>query len=175
MRMLTHISSGETQCVLSTDGYDPAEWIDRGEVPDEVPVMLATWDGTAIVADLTGPREAKQAAISARFVQATLAGCASPKGWVDCDEVAQGRVDRLVKLIREASDLGMDPPETVDFTMYDKSQQPHTLAELVTLGITIGFHFLALFAHKQALEAALASIDTLAAIEALDVEVGWPT
>ena len=174
MRLIEHRETGERQAVEATDGYDLADWIDRGEVPANVPAALAAWDGAAIAADLSGPIEAAQAAISARFVQATLAGCASPKGWVDCDEIAQGRVTRLVELLQRADTLGMETPATVDFTMYDKTRQPHTLEELIALGMTIGFHFLALFARKQALEAALAVAETLADIEAIDVEADWP-
>lgn len=50
MRMLQHVDTGEVQRVESVEGYGP-EWIDRGEVPPGIAVGLATWDGTAIVAD----------------------------------------------------------------------------------------------------------------------------
>jgi len=53
MRLIEHNVTGETQCVESTDGYDPAEWTDRGDVPAEIEPQDAVWDGDAVAADLS--------------------------------------------------------------------------------------------------------------------------
>lgn len=119
-------------------------------------------------------RADKLAAISAQFEREVVKGCASPKGRVDCDDKAQGRVSNVISLRERAAAAGIDLDATVMWTMFDQSQEPHSDAELIGLGIAIGFGFAAKFARKQALEAeALAAMD-IDALAQVDPASGWP-
>ena len=179
MRLLMHSETGELQRVASIEGYGD-DWIDRGEIPEDVPPNIAVWDEAAesVVPDLSGPVAAALAWVSEEFARQVALGCDSPKGWVECDEKAQGRIERLIKLWEQLPIPGTPSPETILFTMFDTTiKEPHSYDELVTLGITIGLNFLAKFSVKQGLETAInaaAATGSLAAIQAIITE-GWPS
>lgn len=142
------------------DGYDPA---------DLSPLPEGYWEAL----DFATAKAAAFARVSASFYAVLAQGCASPKGWVDCDDKAQSRVTSAVSLMRETTDLGMAPPP-VSWTMYDKAAMPHTLTELVMLGIAIGMRTQVLFAAKQQMEAVIGAATSVAELDAIDIEGGWP-
>ena len=47
MRLIEHAETGEIQRVMSTEGYGE-EWVDRGEIPEGMNLMEATWTGEEI-------------------------------------------------------------------------------------------------------------------------------
>ena len=165
---------GLVRLILNPDDEDLAGWTSVA-VPDDYDELCHRWTGTEFVLDLTYLKAAKQLAISDGFKAATLAGCMSPKGKVDCDEVAQGRVDRMVRLIEKAQQAALPVPAVVSWTMYDKSQIDHSYADLVGLGIAIGFHFTNLFSVKQTKEMALEAATTRADIDDIDTHGGYPS
>lgn len=132
----------------------------NGEI---APVLVEAW-----------VRAAKLTDISTAFAREVGRGCVSPKGRVDCDDTAQGRIGNVIQLRERAASAGVSIPETVTWTMLDKSQVGHNDADLVALGLAIGFGFAAKFAHKQALEAAVEMAAAMDDLEAIDIEAGWP-
>lgn len=153
-------------------------------------LLVAQSEGLQIVADEQGlpqavdpaslltldeARAARQAAVSAAFVVELAKGCQGPKGWVDCDEQAQGRISRIIQMRREAAALDIPQPPTVTWTMFDKSRQPHDDAELIALGLAVGARFQALFAAKQALEDAVRDAAMRQELDAIDIAGGWPS
>lgn len=117
----------------------------------------------------------RQEAISAAFVGELAKGCQGPKGWVDCDEQAQGRISRIIQMRKEAAVLQLPQPDTVTWTMFDKSRVAHDDAELIAMGLAVGAHFQALFAAKQALEDAVRDAATRQELDAIDIAAGWPS
>lgn len=136
-------------------------------------------DGEYLVAlrpvPLAELRAQKLAAISSIFGREIAKGCASPKGRVDCDDTAQGRIGNVIQLRERAAAAGMTLPSTVTWTMLDKSQVDHDDADLVALGLAIGFGFAAKFAYKQSLEAAAEAAMTGAALDDVSIDSGWPS
>lgn len=128
----------------------------------------------AWVPDIEKAKVALLARISSSFYSVLAQGCASPKGWVDCDDKAQARVTSAVSLMREAAALQM-APETLSWTMFDKSAVPHTVTDLVALGIAIGFRTQALFGAKQALEGAVEAATSIDDLDAIDIAGAWPS
>lgn len=155
----THIDPHGNPCFPA--GVDGAELIPDGY-----------WDAV----DLAAARERKLAQISAQFWAEVAKGCPSPKGLVDCDDQAQGRVDRVRKLRADAVAAGIPVDSVVKWTMLDKSQVPHDDEELTALGFAVGFGFLAKFQRKQDLEqlALDPAITDQSAIDRIDHLAGWP-
>lgn len=141
--------------------------------PDDYMRQRYSWDGTQLVSDITLAKAAALARISARFYTVLAQGCASPKGWVDCDDKAQARITSAVSLMREAGALQL-APETLSWTMFDKSAVAHTVTDLVALGIAIGMRTQALFGAKQVLEGAVEAAMSVADLDAIDIEGSWP-
>lgn len=116
----------------------------------------------------------KLAEVSAQFEREVLRGCASPKGWVDCDDKSHGRIGNLVDMRERAMARGaqVDPEE--EWTMFDKSQILHNHEELIDLGLAIGLGFKAKFKRKQQLEAQIAAAVSVEDLNSIDVAAGWP-
>jgi hypothetical protein len=140
--------------------------------PDDFMRQRYAWDGAQLVSDIALAKAAALERISARFYAALAQGCASPKGWVDCDDKAQARITSAVSLMRELTTLGQAPP-ALSWTMFDKSPEPHTLADLVQLGIAIGMRTQTLFGVKQELEGAVEAATSIEDLNAIDVEGSW--
>jgi hypothetical protein len=142
--------------------------------PDDFMRQRYAWDGAQLVSDIALAKATALDGISKRFYAVLGQGCASPKGWVDCDDKAQARITSAVSLMRELTTLEQ-APETLSWTMFDKSPEPHALADLVQLGIAIGMRTQALFGVKQALESAVEAATSVEGLDAIDIEGSWPT
>jgi len=177
-----HLMIGDVS-ITHGDGSKPPPPGD-GETVVETPFPARDWlpvtdgDGYAVnpaPREIEVARAAKLAAISDQFDAEVLKGCDSPKGWVDCDDKSQGRIANVIELRERASAAGIVLDPTVGWTMYDNSVVPHDDAELVALGIAIGFGFAAKFARKQALDTATRAASSLSAVDAIVPTSGWPT
>lgn len=164
---------------------DEAErWDSRNVMEGEVVLECEAPGDFVIAADGSGlePRawpltllkEQAAGAISAKFRAVMAAGCNTPKGRADCDDVAQQRVTSAVLMADKADAMGL-PDTPVPWTMFDKSVQPHNRADLALLGLAIGAQMQAAFARKQQLEAAVESAADPAALAAIAIDDGWPS
>lgn len=164
---------------------DEAErWDSRNVLEGEVVLECEAPGDFVIKADGSGlePRtwplaylkEQAAAAISSKFRAVMAAGCNTPKGRADCDDVAQQRVTSAVLMADKAEAMGL-PDTPVLWTMFDKTVAPHSRADLALLGLAIGAQMQAAFVRKQELEAAVEAASDYAALAAVAIEQGWPT
>lgn len=109
-----------------------------------------------------------------RFATELAKGCESPKGRVDCDDKAVQRVTSAVVMADKLAELGL-PDVDENWTMFDQSVVPHSRGELTALGLAIGAGFRACFSNKQTLENQLDAATTVAELNAVNLDSGWPT
>ncbi|MCW2361608.1 MULTISPECIES: hypothetical protein [Sphingobium] len=119
-------------------------------------------------------RDALLAQLSRQFALEVEAGCPSPLGRICCDDQAQSRVDSTLRYLNGAIRRG-EPVPSVNWTMWDRSQVPHSLTELEDMGYAMDRGFQAKMAVRQAKEAALRDPGaSFTALMAIDIFVGWP-
>lgn len=114
-------------------------------------------------------REAKLAALRAKRWQVETGGVSVAGATVRSDEVSQGKIGNAVALFRE------DPL----MTMVDFEAQPGvwvTLdqATMTAVGIAVGRHVQACFSHARILSEAITAAEDQAALDAIDIDSGWP-
>jgi hypothetical protein len=128
--------------------------------PDGAPVLAAP-----PLDDLKVARKAAaQAALAARI--------ALGMPWADqtlqIDEASQGRLSAAVLMAQ----YGL--PQGFAWRMADNSWLPVDAASLVTMARAAGAHVTALRAHYWGLADAIAAAPDAAAVEAVDLDAGWP-
>lgn len=137
---------------------------------DAAPDPLADeWDGSAWVKSLTFFRAQRIEAVKARRDQAEWGGCATAFGRVDSDPDSQRKVvgaDRMAEKLGEAF--------SVAWTMQDNSSVVHDAVAMGAMALAVGIHVATCHAVGQAKRAAIAAAETVAAVEAVDLEEGWP-
>jgi len=124
------------------------------------------------VVDLATRKAAREVELSAIFAAHLALGCTSPLGWVDCDDKAK---TRTTSRFMEYEFFGLSTSVDTIWTMYDQTTQTHTYAQFIDLCTAITDGFQAYFANKQSLSADIEAATDFATLEAIDIEMGWPT
>lgn len=136
--------------------------------------LVGQYRGSKIihVVELATRKIQKQAELSIIFDAHLALGCTSPLGWVDCTDTSKSRMGARYM---EYEFFGLSTSVDTDWTMYDQSVVTHTYTEFVALCTAITEGFQAYFDNKQVLTAAIETASDIAALEAIDLESGWPT
>lgn len=97
----------------------------------------------------------------------------TPFGLVNTDMVARDNLFAVDRLLQLASKHGQ-PLNSVLFTMADDQDVELTSDEFEQMMLAIGVHGFAVHRRKRELQAEIQAAQTLAQLEAIDLEVGWP-
>lgn len=162
--------------VFVPDGETPAG---LGQLPDgctehAVARFGEAWETfdpeTGWQADLVALRAIKWAAIKAQREARRLV-IATEHGPFDADETAK---TSLLGKLQSFAILGDAAPESVTWKLHDNSFVTLTRADFETAAMAVLGGIEAIYAHSFLLEAMLAAADSAEAIDAIDVETGWP-
>lgn len=127
---------------------------------------------TIQVVNLAGRKAAKETELTAVFNAHLAMGCTSALGWVDCDDQAQNRV---TSRFMQYQFFGLSTATDTVWVMFDKTTETHTYAQFVTLASDITNGFQAFMDNKKTLQNSIDAATTVAALDAIDLEVGWPS
>lgn len=171
MNLIEHSISGEFQRVEAFDSekYGP-EWIDRGALPDGIPPDQAIWDGAAIVFDLDSAKVKLWGQVKAAR-EAHLAVIDTTSGPFDADDRAR---TNLLGKIQSFALLGEAAPSSVTWKLHDNSLVTLDRADFEALALTVLGKIEAVYGHSFALEAAIGAVADMGALDAIDIETGWP-
>ncbi len=112
------------------------------------------------------------AQIRAARDRAEWAGCATPYGRADTDPDSQRKIGGAVQMAMIAQAAGQ--PFAIEWTMQDNRTLPHDAAAMIALGVAVGGHVAACHELAVARRAAIDAADSVAAIDAVDADDGWP-
>jgi hypothetical protein len=124
------------------------------------------------VVSLDTYRDIALARLSHLFIEKLSLGCSSPKGPVDCDDKAVARITATLSLYDHAA---IPHSTTRLWTMLDKSKVAHDYYDRVSLCVAIATGFYGCFGVKQMFEDEITAAATRAEIDAIDINVGWPS
>lgn len=175
MRLITHASSDEQQRVGSLDGYAPEEWTDRGEIPENIPVMLAVWDGSAIVPDLMQARASLWEQVKRIREEKVTQGVTVPGiGTFDSTQEARDNVDGAAGAALAAIVMGAPEDFSAEWTLIDNSSVVLSAVEMVQVQAA-GVAFINIVhSYARSLRALIYAATSLEELEAIDIESGWP-
>lgn len=99
-------------------------------------------------------------------------GCMTPLGRVDSDEASRLNISGAVQaaLIAQAAGESF----AIDWTMADNSVVSHNGSAMVAMGLAVASYVSACHEAARLLRVAIEDAADLAAVEAIDIEVGWP-
>lgn len=110
-----------------------------------------------------------RAAVRARRWQAETGGIVVAGAPIRTDEGSRGNITGAVALFDN------DPTLTaIDFEAQPGIWVTLDEATMRAIGVAVGRHVQACFSHARALDEALAAATTDAALDAIDIEAGWP-
>lgn len=172
MIAIRHCDTGEVQHVGSLEGYGE-DWAQLGpDLPEDLPLSeIALVDG-AWVQDLDPARHRAWAAVKAARDHAEWGGCDTPLGRVDTDPDSQRKISGAVQMAMIAAAAG--EAFALDWTMGNNLAVSHDAAAMIALGIAVGQHVAVCHAVATGKRAAIAAANDAEAIEAVDIETGWP-
>lgn len=133
---------------------------------------IERWTGTVWVPDLDALRAARWVRVKAARDAAEWGGCATALGRVDTDRDSQRKISGSVQMAQIA--LGAGEPFSVDWTMLDNSVATHDGPAMIAMGIAVGRHVATCHEVAVGKRAAIEAGDDVAAIEAVEIEAGWP-
>lgn len=169
-RLIENTVTGELQEV---EVFDPASLgpneIDRGVIPAGIPGCAARWNGSAIVTDLAGPKAQALARVRALREQHETGGLTTPFGPIETDAESQRKISGAVVMAM----LG-GAAFSIDWRMANNAIVTLNATDMSNLGVLVGQHVSACQYRKNDLDAAIGAAATLAEIEAIDAEAGWP-
>ena len=94
-------------------------------------------------------------------------------GPVNIDMTSRDNMQGLVNMFTIAEEMG-EPIATVSYTMADNTDQDFTAAEFKALALEVGLFVNATHQRKRILDAEIAAAVTVADLEAIDIDAGWP-
>ena len=133
---------------------------------------IVDWDTLAIVADIEGARAAKWEAVKALRATVQQGGCQTPSGPAQTDLESRGLINGAVTLAMLSLQSGQ--PFALEFTLADNSSLTLDASAMIALGQAVGLFVAAAHAHSVTLRALIDSAPTIAAVDAIDISVGWP-
>lgn len=164
--MLDAAGFGTGRTLVLFEGEGDISAYDARRVDDEIVVL------PAIVEPAFELQEAKaRAGQRVRELReiAKDGGLTTPFGPLQTDPDSRVNINGAVQM---AGILGA--AFALDWRMADDSMVPLDAAAMVQMGLLVGQHIGACQARKNALDAEIAAAETLAALEAIDIEAGWP-
>lgn len=170
MYLIENTLTGETQVVEVVPEALGEYEVYRGEVPGGMAPHLAKWDGTAIVADLAGPKANLAARVKRRREQAKDAGIVTPWGPLETDPDSRVNINGAVQM---ATILGAD--FTITWRMSNNDPVVLDASQMIQMGIMVGQHVSACQYRKNELDAQIAAATTLEELGAIALEDGWPS
>lgn len=130
------------------------------------------WDTLAIVADIEGARAAKWEAVKALRATVQQGGCQTPFGPAQTDLESRGLINGAVTLAMLSLQAGQ--PFALEFTLADNSSLMLDASSMIGLGQAVGLFVAAAHAYSVTLRALIDSAPTIAALDAIEISVGWP-
>lgn len=103
---------------------------------------------------------------------AEFGGCATPLGRVQTDERSIAKINGLVTMAMLAQAAAA--PFAIDFTLEDNSVVTLDAADAIALGTAAGAFVAAVYARSFELRTAIDAAADSAALDAIDIEAGWP-
>jgi hypothetical protein len=134
-----------------------------------------TWDGSVFSKPAKTLQRAKQEAREAiihRWAKAEGDGLAFQTKRIETDTDNISRIGVLARRARQAKDDGQ--PFPVSLIAADETVLNLTRAEILLLDTALGDHFKACSDNARTLRQAVTAAATVAAVEAINIEAGWP-
>lgn len=175
---LVLIETGEL--VRVTLGDEPVPEYDAAlhdviEVPEGWMTGDLEWDATTrafVDVSLARAKAAAWAAVKAKRAAVQIGGCATTLGPVQTDLESRGLINGAVTMAMLALSAGA--PFEMAFTLADNSTVAIDAAGMIALGQAVGAFIATAHARSVALRALIDAAGDIAAIEAIDIETGWP-
>lgn len=168
--LIENTATGEMQAVEQVpDVLGPSEAM-RGAIPDGVAPHFARWDGSAIVTDLDPLRQAAYARVKELREQRKGGGLMTPLGPIETDPDSRSNINGAVQM---ASILGT--AFSIDWRLADNSVVSLNADTMIQIGLMVGQHVAACQYRKNQLDAQIEAAGTLAALDAIDLDEGWPS
>lgn len=172
--------TGATQEVGDAE-LPPKFWTDAEPPQEREPGDLVLWTGAGwVIADIAqavaywsselGPRkEAMRAALRDKRWRVETGGIVVGGASIRTDETSQAKITGAVNLFSHDETL----------THIDWEAQPGIWVQLdeatmLAIGVAVGRHVQACFSHAKTLSEAITSAEDHAALDAIDIEAGWP-
>lgn len=154
-----HIFEGEGSIADFETYLDGAEIKVRPRTPD-------------LALDLMVAKINKRQAVALARNTHEWSGAATPLGRMDSDPDSQRKVNGAASMAMIASSAGQ--PFSIDWTMQDNSTVTHDAAAMMAAGVAMGEHVSACHDRAKVLKANIDDAADAAALEAIDIEAGWP-
>lgn len=122
--------------------------------------------------ELAAAKLAKRAEVNAVREAAITAPLLTPKGVVQADRISAQNIQAAVTMAQIAAAQGQ--PYSVSWIMADNSLVEHDGSDVITMGVTLGTRAAQCYAYSAGLKAAIDDAEDFAALEAIDIETGWP-
>lgn len=94
-------------------------------------------------------------------------------GPVNIDMTSRDNMQGLVNMFTIAEEMG-EPIATVSYTMADNTDQEFTAAEFKAVALEVGLFVNATHQRKRVLDGEISAASTVADLEAIDIDAGWP-
>lgn len=161
-------SSGVSACVRSLAGYELPDWRLIGEKPGSVPAEFAMVDALdQIVADLDRARAQKWAAIKARRAELLAGSVTTAIGQLQIDVESRSN-------LRSALAVAKANETQAKVRLLGNALELVPPLSLETAIGEIDAFVVAAHEHSWALEAQVLEADSISAIQAIDIDSGWP-
>lgn len=117
-------------------------------------------------------RTTKRQAVAVARNNHEWGGAATPLGRMDTDPDSQRKINGSVTAALIAQQQGQ--PISVEWTMEDNANIVHDAAAMIAAGVAVGQHVAACHAHALELKDEIEAAADMAALDAIDIEAGWP-
>lgn len=107
--------------------------------------------------------------VKARRDATEWAGCTTPYGVIDTDPDSQRKIGG-----GSTAALALGGSFSTDWRMADNTVATFDAAAMIEAGLLVVAHINACQRRKNELDALIAAAETLADLEAIDIEAGWP-
>lgn len=177
--ILVRADGSVSEQVFVPTGSSPSE---LGQLPDgltEYPIdrFGEPWEdfvpGTGWVANMTLLRAIKWEAVKAKRTEVQTGGCNTPSGRAQTDLESLGLINGAVTMA--ILSLQASAPYSIEFTLADNTSIALDAAGMIALGQAVGIFIAVSHARSVALRAAIDAAADPAALDAIDIESGWPT
>ena len=139
---------------------------------------VGSFPGAEIVADEDFAFRSRQIVMQRRVKvkrNALWVGIASTSaGPVNIDMTSRDNMQGLVNMFTITEEMG-EPIETVSYTMADNTDREFTAAEFKAIALEVGLFVNAAHQRKRVLDGEIAAAATVAELDSINIDSGWPT
>lgn len=151
-------------------GFDGAESPEGAiEVPIAPDDARQIWNGTSWLLTLDDACAAKLAVLAAKRWAVESGGIIIGGASVDTDAVSQAKITGAVSLFEKDGSL-----QSIDWKTQSGAWASISAAAMTAIGVEVGRHVQACFSREKALAALILAASDHAALDAVDIEAGWP-